>query len=93
MTDAEYRSIPQAKTALIKEGTGANGNRLAFRTWSEHKIHQLTIHDLDCQKARTYTIGAFQWLGEWSDKDEEKMEFIISFEQVIEAWTSGKIWF
>ena len=71
----------------IKKATGAFGNRLEFYTGGHMHPDCITVADKDCQLERTYRIGATQTL------DDFEMVEITSHQQVIDAWSNGKVHF
>lgn len=73
---------------VLKKTNGAHGNRLEFRTFSHLPADCVVVTDLDCQMERTYQVGKKGELVMAEDKVEIK-----SFEQVMEAWEKGAVWF
>jgi hypothetical protein len=74
---------------LIKKANGKWNNSLEFY---ENPNGSLSVVDTDCQMERVYIIGTTRYLGEY-ENDNIKSETITSFEQVINAWSNGKVWF
>lgn len=75
---------------VLKKVKGAHNNRLEFRTYSHLPDNCIVVTDLDCQKERTYQIGKKGFL---DMNGEDKKVDITSFNQVIEAWEKGAVWF
>ena len=70
------------------------GNQLVFETLESRPGHIL-VTDKSCSLSRSYQIGRHGPLSiddECQDRRED-MTMIESFEQVIEAWKTKKIWF
>ena len=63
-------------------------NELEFYTTTHTGDDTLIVRDLDCLLERRYTIGKAGEL----EMGEERVR-IKSFEQVIKAWESGRVWF
>jgi hypothetical protein len=72
---------------LLKTVNGAHGNKIEFWTFEHLDKNQIVVHDCDCLMETVYTIGDIR---ELNDFEKVKIE---SFEQVIEAWETGSIWF
>lgn len=74
-------------TILRKHAT-SEGNKLEFYTTDYLGANALVVRDESCQMERTYRIGTTNEL-----ELCEEPELIISFEQVIHAWTSEQVRF
>ncbi len=73
-----------------------NVNELQFDIHEKSELYSentLFVRDLDCCKEKSFTIGETGFLGDWDENDSEVNVLIESFEQVITAWESGKVWF
>lgn len=79
-------SKPRMK--VLKAVKAVDGNNLEFRTFAHLPDNCIVVNDLDCCMERIYKIGEKGEL----EMAEDKVE-ITSFEQVIEAWESGAVWF
>lgn len=66
----------------------ADGNKLEFCTYDHLDDDSMVVHDLSAQMERVYTVGQLGTL----ETGEGKV-IIKSFEEVISAWESGKVWF
>lgn len=55
----------------------------------------IVVRDLDCQMERVYRLGTRRHLDidSFADEKEEGKVLITNFDQVKQAWLSGKIWF
>lgn len=73
---------------VLKSVKAKDGNNLEFRTFAHLPDDCIVVNDLDCAMERTYQIGKKGEL----EMAEDKVE-ITSFEQVIEAWESGAVYF
>lgn len=62
-------------------------NNLEFYCYEKKGKSIVIVRDNDCLKERTYVVGSVRELD-----DFEQVE-IVSQEQVINAWATGKVWF
>lgn len=72
---------------LLKTATGKHNSKLKFYTSFLIESKHVIVIDDSCQMERTYYIGCIMELDNF-----EEME-IKSINQVITAWSTGKIWF
>lgn len=73
----------------IKRTKGKHSNNLEFYTTDLYGPDVLIVKDHDCQRERQYTMGYKGDLTNSGVKDTD----IISYNQVIDAWETGKVWF
>ncbi len=74
---------------LIKETTGKFGNELKFFQTKNLGPDRMVVIDNTAQMHRAYKIGE---LADLTNSGENNIK-VESFDQVIEAWATGKVWF